>query len=82
MVSRWWFADLSDLFYLYRKNYLAIVSVRSIFGHNTNFKLFKFSEQLHFMILLSKLSGSNFLRLNILLKIRLLEKNCIKLRWS
>ena len=46
------------------------------------FKVFKFTEQLHFMILPSKLSGSNCLRLNILLKIHLLEENCIKLPWS
>ena len=34
------------------------------------------------MILPSILSGSNCLRLQILLKVNLLEENCIKLLWS
>ena len=54
----------------------------SIFDTTLKSKEFRFAKQLHFMILPSKLSGSNCLRLNILLIVHLLGINSIKLLWS
>ena len=53
------------------------ISARFNFWSNTKFKAITkhISKQLHFMFLPSKLSGSNCLSLNILLKVHLLENN-------